>query len=424
LNKTVTVREYAQLTIGATPSESLDVAHVTASAFDHLCKLNASFKKSGAALLQLDGRQSLKLDNYVGVIQTPCGTTLEILPKTTDEADGAPASRALLQKMIQAALKLKTRIVGKAALDLFDAPISEWVMGQFLEALEHLIKCGLRFEYQRIEEEQPYLRGQLNTLAQLRQPPSRRHHFQIRHDVYLPDRPENRLLKTALLKVCAATRLPSHWLLAHELRSRLSEIPQSDQTEHDFRQWRNDRLMAQYRDIKPWCEIILSQQMPLALSGDWQGLSMLFPMEKLFEKYVEALLPTQLASDAQLLPQRSSKFLCLHKNRDLFQLKPDLMVKHPAGYIGLLDAKWKRLDSNNIDKNYGLSQSDFYQMFAYGTRYLESKGELVLIYPMTSRFKEPLSPFIFSDLLKLHVLPFDLDKQKLIGIETTQLPRR
>lgn len=92
MNKTVTVREYAQLTIGATPSESLDVAHVTASAFDHLCKLNASFKKSGAALLQLDGRQSLKLDNYVGVIQTPCGTTLEILPKTTDEADGAPAS--------------------------------------------------------------------------------------------------------------------------------------------------------------------------------------------------------------------------------------------------------------------------------------------------------------------------------------------
>lgn len=33
-------------------------------------------------------------------------------------------------------------------------------MGQFLAAFDHLIKRGMRFDYQRVEEEQRYLRGQ------------------------------------------------------------------------------------------------------------------------------------------------------------------------------------------------------------------------------------------------------------------------
>ena len=41
--------------------------------------------------------------------------------------------------------------------------------------------------------------------------------------------------------------------------------------------------MAHYQAIKPWCELILNQQMPIAVSGEWRGMSLLFPMEKLFE---------------------------------------------------------------------------------------------------------------------------------------------
>lgn len=37
------------------------------------------------SLLQLEGRRSLKWDSYVGVIETPCGTRLEILPKHVEK---------------------------------------------------------------------------------------------------------------------------------------------------------------------------------------------------------------------------------------------------------------------------------------------------------------------------------------------------
>jgi len=408
LKTTLTVREYARLTTSHVPSPNLDKAQVSASAFDWLCEQSSKFSKAGAALVQIEDRRWLKLDNYVGVVETPCGTRIEILPKHFEEGDCIQQSRALLRRMIQKSLKLPTREVGATALQRFDAPITEWVMSSFLEALDHLIKRGLRFDYQRVEEEQRYLRGQLNTARQMRQPPGRQHHFQIRHDIFLPDRPENRLLKTALDIVCKTTQDPSNWRLSHELRSMLLEIPTSRDTTQDFKQWRNDRLMAHYQPVKPWCELIIQQQTPLAIAGEWQGMSLLFPMEKLFERYVAACLRDFLPSDATLHVERRSEYLCEHKEKKVFQLRPDLMITQGAK-SWILDTKWKRLDSEAGSKNYGLSQSDFYQLFAYGHKYLGGQGDLVLIYPKRAAFQEALPVFEYSAGLWLSVVPFDLE---------------
>ena len=322
----VTVREYARLTTAAVAPGNLDCAQISESAFDWLCELSASFNRNGAMLLQVEGRRALKWDSYVGVLETPCGTRLEILPKHHEQDDCLLKSRALLRKLIQQALQLKPREASVASLELFDAPLSEWVMGQFLTELDLLVKRGVRFDYQRIEEEQRFLRGQLNVVAQMRQPPGRQHHFQIRHDVFLPDRAENRLLKLTLEQVAKSTQDAANWRLANELRAMLAEVPASRDVEGDFRLWRTDRLMAHYLAIKPWCELILNQQMPIAVSGEWRGISLLFPMEKLFECYVEGWLRKQLLPTAQLTSQASREYLCKHDKGRMFCLKPDLLI--------------------------------------------------------------------------------------------------
>lgn len=416
----ITVREYARLTTEPV-KDSLDCAQVSPSAFEWLCELSASFSRAGAALVQQDGRRALKLDSYVGVIETPCGMRLEVLPKHTGRTDCLKESRQLLQRMIATALDLPARQVGAADLQLFDASLSEWVMRQFLEALDYLVKRGLRFDYQRVEEEQRFLRGQLNVAAQMRQPPGRQHHFQIRHDLFLPDRPENRLLRLALDRVCKSTGEPGNWRLAHELRSLLQEIPASRDVRQDFKQWRGDRLMAHYQPIRPWCELILGEQSPLSVSGDWRGISLLFPMERLFERHVEVLLRKQLPSGARLLPQRARHSLCTHRDEPMFRLKPDLLLEH-EGLTWVLDTKWKLIDAAARERNYGLSQADFYQLYAYGQSYLQGQGEMVLIYPRTERFREPLEPFAFSAQLRLWVLPFDLLAGELLGGERAGLP--
>jgi len=412
--KTVVVREYARLTTD-TVETTLDQATVTPTAFDWLCNLAAGFTKGGASLLQIENRRWLKLDNFVGVVQTPCGTLLEILPKHTNQVgeEAATASRTLLIKMLAVALDLPIRSTDKTDIETFRHPLLEWVMKQFVLSLDHLVKRGLRFDYLRIEEEQRYLRGQLNIVKQMRQAPGRAHIFNIRHDLFLPDRPENRLLKAALMRVCKTTKQSDTWRLSHELAGLLTEIPASDDVKNDFQKWRDDRLMAHYQPIRPWCELVLGQHMPLALRGMTQGISLLFPMEKIFERYVETQLRRQLPTPYTLKVQASGKSLCDHMGRSIFQLRPDFLIQEGSNAIIVLDTKWKLISTKNRENKYGLSQSDFYQLFAYGHKHLAGKGEMFLIYPQSDNFKDVLPQFDFSADLKLWVVPFDLNNDKM-----------
>ena len=75
-----TVREYAFISVANEGyTSSLDHAYISETAFEYLCELSASFSKHGAKVFELAGRRKLKLDQYVGVIETPCGTRIEIL---------------------------------------------------------------------------------------------------------------------------------------------------------------------------------------------------------------------------------------------------------------------------------------------------------------------------------------------------------
>lgn len=410
----IVVREYARLTTEYV-EPSLDQATISATAFDWLCKQTAIFNRGGASLLQMENRRWLRLDNYVGIIETPCGTLLEILPKHMDQSGMASeiSARKLLIKMLSVALDLPVRITEKTDIQTFRHPLFEWVMKKFILELDQLVKRGLRFDYRRVEEEQRYLRGQLDINKQLRQPPGRGHIFNIRHDLYLVDRPENRLLKSALMRICKLTQISDTWRLSHELAGLLTEIPESKNIQADFQQWRNERLLAHYQPVRPWCELVLGQYMPLALRGLTNGISLLFPMEKLFERYVEIKLRQQLPKTFLLKKQAKSVSLCIHQDKNMFLLKPDFLIQNAQKTCLLMDTKWKLIFEYDEINKYGLNQSDFYQMFAYGHKYLESKGEMILIYPRTKSFSDVLPPFDYSQALRLWVVPFDLENDKM-----------
>lgn len=415
MREPVVVREYARLSTSPVEHATLDAACVAESAFDWLCRESARLQKSGAPLVQVEDRRWLRLDNYVGVIETPCGTRIEILPKTVDSGDDAPAARRLLRRMLARCLDVPARETAPTNIQTFDAPLTEWVMRQFLQALDSLVKRGLRFDYHAVRKEQRFLRGRLDVPRQLRQPPGRGHLFQIEHDVFDADRPENRLLCSALDRVCRLTRDAGNWRLAHELASLLALVPRSSNVSDDFRRWRSDRLLAHYQPARPWCALILGEQTPLSVLGEWRGTSLLFPMEKIFERYVEACLRKTLPHDATLKSQASSRYLCEHDSQNWFQLRPDFLIKQDE-QTWVLDTKWKLLDQapGGTKEKYGLSQSDFYQLFAYGHRYLPAAGQMLLIYPKTARFQQPLPVFTYSSDLQLWVVPFDLQNDQLV----------
>lgn len=415
----ITVREFARLSTAPTRPQSLDEATVSPSAFDWLCKESARLRPSGAVILELEDRQSLRLDNYVGVLEAPDGTRIEILPKAFDQVGDAPAARRLLRKMLQICMNVRPRESSVTTLQTASAPVNEWIFQQFVTELDWLLKHGLRFDYQRVQEEQKFLRGRLNLGKQVRQPPGRQHFFQIEHDIFSADRPENRLLKSALLEVCRLTRDSDTWRWSHQLAAMLHELPHSQNVRDDLTKWSDGRLLKAYRSIKPWCVLILHRLVPLSMVGTWLGPSLLFPMEVLFERYVSAQLVRQIGAVARLHSTPSSKFLCRHDGDNMFKLKPDFAILKSGQLLAILDTKWKQIDESlsNASDKYSLRQADFYQMHAYGHRYLDGAGTLALIFPKTTLFRSPLPAFHFSDELALHVLPFDLETDQLVGLE-------
>ena len=62
-----------------------------------------------------------------------------------------------------------------------------------------------------------------------------------------------------------------------------------------------------------------------------------------------------------------------------FALRPDIVVENKESETCIvMDTKWKLL--NVYSNNYGISQSDMYQMYAYGKKYKTEK--VVLLYPL------------------------------------------
>lgn len=437
MTKIWSLREYGTVVEGnCFDQRGLDEIQVPTLVFQELVDLSLQFKKNGVSILHLETQRRLKVDNYVGIIQTKCGNVIEILPKHVEDNLDQEAilenERALLKKMLLALWDLpKPREAGQASLQTFPMPLNEWLMQYFLEHCEQLIQRGLRSEYSTIEEQSSFLKGKLDVTKMMRQPVTKQHLLPIHYDEFLPNTAPNRLLKSALEKICKLTQNNDNWRLAIELKERMSGIPQSAIYRLDFQQWHTGRLLAHYDAIKPWCQIILGDEIPLALTGDTEGFSFLFPMEKLFEAYVFRKLQAQYSKDYRIQRHKKNKYLCHHNGKNRFNLRPDIYFEAKNKNIHsnmILDTKWKLLDQNSEDQRYGISDGDMQQMFAYSYMYLEHDGPIVLIYPKSSKFNRALPEFRLNkheiDQGKnpeILVLPFDLDNDELIGFDMKKL---
>jgi len=80
----------------------------------------------------------------------------------------------------------------------------------------------------------------------------------------------------------------------------------------------------------------------------------------------------------------------------------------------VLDTKWKIIDSRKNNMN--ISQSNLYQMYAYGKKY--DSTDMYLIYPKSEYFNlSSDKPNWYDESLNLHILCFDclnIDKNHFI----------
>lgn len=419
---TVQVREYALLTYDTGQKPDIDMGVVSRQTFEWLAGLQQAWDGS-SQLLTREGAQFLRLGSYVGFLQSPTGESIEILPKTQLEPPSTPVPlRHLLRRMLQASAGITPREAGQAALLRSHQPLHEWIFREFLRHLQARVKRGLRFDYHPTEDDDSaFIRGQLDMNRQLRQLPGKGARFHVRYDEFTPQRIENRLLRTALDYVLRFTQDSENWRAANQLSHQLADILPVSAPLQQRVKWHDSKHLAGYRQVKPWCQLILENLNPDFQKGAHQGIALLFAMERLFECWVGYALSRRLSASFRLIEQARRHHLLSHMPQGKksaepwFLLKPDFLIEGDQQTF-VLDAKWKLPDARLADSNkkYDIRQADLYQMFAYGQTYLQGKGEMMLIYPCHTWFSSPLPVFQFSPALSLWAVPFNLEQGSLV----------
>lgn len=372
------------------------------------------------------GQRVIQVTSYVGVLRAPCGFQIEILPKIGSETSASLARRKLIEmlKCLRGFRHLKTL---NADLQADRMPLLEVFLQQFLETVRHVVRKGLRSDYTARQANLSSLRGKLVMARHLSENLVRRDRFFTEHDEFTPDRAENRLIHAALRKALGMCSAPANQRLARELCFVFADVPLPTDVAQDFKRIRLDRGMAYYEPALEWARLILQGNSPVPGAGQHHVPSLLFPMEAVFEAYVAKHLARQLEDGFGLKTQVSREHLVVHKDENWFRLKPDLLVQEGTQPRMVLDTKWKLLDraKGNRFEKYKLSQADFYQLHAYAHLYLKDTGHAVLIYPWTESFCEPLPVFDFKSAegLKLWILPFCLERSKLLLPEASPLGR-
>jgi len=323
------------------------------------------------------GKKALTAQNYVGVIQTKDGTTIEILPKIRNL--DTVESKNILVKMLKTLKKSPFKNFNMAHLKSSNMPLLEIFITMFLDELEKLIQRGLKSDYITKEENLAYLKGKLNIKEQISRNYIHKERFFVAYDEYLSDRIENRLIKTALQYVYKKSKSNTNKKRIREYLFVFDEVGVSHHVKSDFSKVKLGRQMKDYELVLLWAKTFLLDNSYTPHKGNDLAFALLFDMNLLFESYVSHYLKMNSKYNSmQVSTQDKSHHLLYENNKGVFQLKPDIVLKNNRSII-VMDTKWKVLENKRV------AREDIYQLYGYGKKYKEEgrSQKLYLIYPKT-----------------------------------------
>jgi len=358
-------------------------------------------------LKRTDG--DLAASNHVGVITTRRGLVLEILPKIDLGGEADPRdekTRQTFLRMLRCWRGLSEALPESGIRAMPHFPMLDVFVRQFLVDVNALARGGLARRYVPVEENLPYLRGRLSFRNHLRANLSNGAQFFVAHDELSVNRPANRLIHTALARLASAIRSDENALLLRTVRAAFADVPESANPHADWDQHHVDRSMRIYGPVMQWVGLFLFNHGLTTFAGQHANISLLFPMEKVFENFVTHSFG-RYQRRYRVAAQHPQMPLATINGRGAFTTKPDIALKDGGRVRFILDAKWKNIEGFGDDAKHGVDQADMYQLYAYGNRY--QCDAVALVYPRTGQFPSALR-YRFFDGFPLICLPFDVTR--------------
>ena len=319
------------------------------------------------------GRNSITFINYVGFIKLST-VSIEILPKINISSKEHHKSRKALINILNKSGIIKFNYSNVGMLNMYNMSLNEILTLIFAKTLQRELVKGPYLEYVNIEENSKALKGSIVVKEHIKNISSCRSDVYCRYEEFSMNNKLNQILNTCINKSIKDVKNSDTIKILNHLKVVYSDVSTIDITNKEAMDFKFTRLNSRFESSLLLAKMILNGYSSIGNKGDYKSFAILFEMNEVYERYIT-------------------------------------------------------IDANTV--RHGVKREDFYQMYAYLTKY-EDANAAILLYPSNENIHNNGDQYLESWFLedeqskKIRVYNIDLDNEektvkKLINIIQSNL---
>lgn len=329
-------------------------------------------------------RSGLQAAGVVGLVDDG-DVCVELLPKAGvlgPDPEQKASTELLLNLLTYAGLTPRAvPLDGKVARS--QRPLLEAIARGFANTLVRNLTDGVPRRYREWSGWAPVIRGRLEMGKLAKRPLAVDGRLPVRYAPLQVDHELNRVIASTAGLVAQLTRSSQTWSILQFCLAHLDEVRAGHLTIEMVDGVQLGRTELHWKPVLDMARLLARKLRPVPVkSGRSETLSLVFPVNDLFEEVLRRALPKAMAPHrVALAPRRMGGRLLRSSStgKEAITLKPDFLFSgaDDAELLLVGDAKWKILDQSN---GFGLEESDVYQLVTYMTRHRLETG--VLLFPL------------------------------------------
>lgn len=399
MRKTYQIIEYGSFIRDKEVSGYTSLPKDTFDALENFVLSNSTDDTDALELMVISARKGvgkiITAKNYVGVITMNDGTTIEILPKIfSREAITEEKVKKLLIDMLKTLRNTPFKFLQSTNVNIDKLNIFEIFIRMFLDEVFFIVKRGLKRDYETVSSNENVFKGKMIFAEQIKHNYAHKERSFVEYDEFSTNRAENKILKSTLSYLYKCTTSSKNKSDIKTLVNVFNNVDDSTDYQADFAKIVPDRKMTDYQTALMWSRVFLIGKSFTSFSGSETAFALLFPVETLFESYIATLLKKELGNKGFSVSAQDRQYHLFDEPDKKFLMRPDIVITNKEdNSVFIIDTKWKMLSDSK--HNYGISQADMYQMYAYQKKY--SAINVTLLYPKTENVTEDKNIEFTSD---------------------------
>ena len=319
------------------------------------------------------GNRYIVPQQWVGVISLP-GLSLEILPKISDSYDESFIKETLLM-MFKVAHDIPTKKNIKAKVNFTKNGLVEILISNYLDQIEFYIREGLLYSYCKVTKNLTAVKGSIDFAKQINKNILNPTRFVCKYSKLDIDNNVNQIIKYTMCEMKKVSRDSINLRKLNTLSIYFEEVSNINSQVASNMKIQINRINVRVKEIIEYGKLFLDGYSVSISNGDNSISSMLFDMNKIFEKFIYKNYKKIFGSN--VFYQSGNNYLITDKSGKIkrIKLKPDMLINTPKGFKMVVDTKWK------IIKSFA-KESDVYQMNAYVSA-ISKVDTAILMYPKT-----------------------------------------